>query len=72
MFGEIGLEALCQFAPREHDASSTAFTFETNIRAEACDGPFVGAAGMLFTEAEMIVETEVGEHGLERMKDEWQ
>ena len=62
MFSEIGFESLCKFAAREHDAPSAAFTFESNIRAETCDGPLVGAAGMLFTEAQVIVEVEVGEH----------
>jgi len=62
MFGEIGFESLCKFAPREHHAPSTAFAFKADIRAEACDGPFIGTAWMLFAESQVIVETEVREH----------
>ena len=62
MFCEIGFEPFGKFTSREHDAASAAFTFESDIRAEAGDGPFVGAAGMLFTQAQVIVELEVGEH----------
>jgi len=51
VFGEIGFESLGKFTTGQHDAPSTALAFQSNIRAEACDGPFIGAAGMLFTEA---------------------
>ena len=37
-------------------------TFQPNIRAEAHHGPFVGAAGMWFSQAQMIVQLQVGEH----------
>ncbi len=63
MFRQVGFESLCQFAPREHDPPTAAFALQSDIRAEACDRPFVGAAGVLFAEAEVIVEAEVGEHG---------
>ena len=63
VFGEIGFESLCQFAACEHDAAPTAFTFESDVCAEARHGPFVGAARMLFAESQVIVEAEVGEHG---------
>jgi len=62
MAGEVGFESLCKFAPREHDAPSTALAFEPNIRAETRHCPFVGAAGMLFAEFEVVVKSEVGEH----------
>jgi hypothetical protein len=62
MFGEIGLESLGEFAPCEQDAPPTAFAFQSDVRAEADDGPFVGATGMLFTEAQVVVEAQVGEH----------
>ena len=63
VFGEVRLESLCQFTPREHDAPRTAFAFESDVRAETDDGPFVGAARMLFAESQVVVEAEVGEHG---------
>lgn len=62
MFGEVGFKPLGEFAPCEHDAPSTAFTFESDICAKTRDGPFVGAAWMLFAETEVIVEMEVREH----------
>ena len=68
MFGEVGFEALCQFAPREHDAPSTAFAFQPDIRAETCYGPFVGTARMLFAEPQVVIEVKVREHGFTRMK----
>jgi hypothetical protein len=64
MFGEIGFEPFGKFTPREHDMASTTFTFEPNIRAETGDSPFVGAAGVLFAQAQVIFELEVGEHGI--------
>jgi hypothetical protein len=57
---KVNFESLGKFTPRQQDSPPTAFAFETDIRAEACDGPFVGAARMLFSEAELIVETQVG------------
>ena len=62
MFGEVGFEALCQFAPREHDAPSTALAFQPDIRAETCYGPFVGTARMLFAEPQVVIEVKVREH----------
>jgi hypothetical protein len=61
--GEVGFEPFCKFTTCEHDAPSTAFAFETDIRAEARDSPFVGAARMLFAQAQVVVEAKVGEHG---------
>jgi hypothetical protein len=57
---QIGFESLGKLTPCEQDTPSTAFTFEPDIRAKPRDGPFVGAARMLFSEAEMIVEAQVG------------
>jgi hypothetical protein len=59
VLGKVGFESLCKFTPRKKDAPSAAFAFEADIRAETCDGPFVGTARVLFSEAEMIVETQV-------------
>jgi hypothetical protein len=62
MRGEIGFEPFGKFAPGKHNTSSAAFTFQSDIRAEACDGPFIGAAGMLLAQAEMVVEMQVWKH----------
>jgi len=62
MICQISFESFCEFAASEHDAPPTTFAFETNIRAETRHRPFVGAAGMLLTESEVVVEAEVGEH----------
>ena len=60
MLSQVGFESLCKFTPRQQDASTAPFAFESDVRAKACDGPFVGTAWVLFSEAEMIVETQVG------------
>jgi len=65
VFGEIGFEPFGKFAPGKHNMTPAAFAFEPDIRAETYDGPFVGAARMLFAKAQVIVELEVGEHKLE-------
>jgi hypothetical protein len=57
---KVGLESLGKLAPRQQDAPPAALAFETDIRSETSDGPFVRAARVLFSEAEMIVETQVG------------
>ena len=62
VFSEVDFEPLGEFAPGEHDASSTAFAFKPDIRTETGNGPLVGAAGMLFAESQVIVEAQVGEH----------
>jgi len=63
MRGEIGFEPFGKLAPREHNTSSAAFTFETDIRAKTRDGPFVGTARMLFAQTEVVVESEIRKHG---------
>jgi adenine phosphoribosyltransferase len=62
VLSEIKFESLCQFASSQHDASSTAFTFKPNVRAEARDDPFIRAAGMLFSKLEMIVQLKIWKH----------
>ena len=59
MLGQVGFKSLCKFTPGQQDAPPAAFAFETDIRAEPGDGPFVGATRMLFSEAKMIVEMQV-------------
>jgi hypothetical protein len=63
MFGEIGFHPFCEFAAGKHDAVFAAITFQTNIRTEADNRPFKGAAWMLFPQSQMVVEAQVGEHG---------
>lgn len=63
MLGQVGFESFGKFTPREHDVASAAFALEPDVCAETGDSPFVGAAGVLFTEAQVIVELKVGEHG---------
>ena len=62
MLCQVDFESLGKLTPRQQDTPPAAFAFESDIRAKACNGPFVGAARMLFSEAEMIVETQVGKH----------
>jgi len=62
VIGEIGFKPFGKFAPGKHDVAPTTLAFESDIGAKTSDSPFVGAAGMLFTEAQMIFELEVGKH----------
>jgi hypothetical protein len=62
VWGQVGFEPFRQFTAGEHDAPSTAPALQPDVRAEAGDGPFVGAAWMLFAQAQVVVEAEVGEH----------
>jgi len=62
VFCEVGFQPFCEFTPCEQDAPPAAFAFEADIRAETGNDPLIGAARMLFSEAEMIVEAQVGEH----------
>jgi len=56
---KVGFESLGKLAPRQHDAPPAASAFESDIRAETCDSPLIRAAWMLFSQAKMIVETQV-------------
>jgi hypothetical protein len=60
MLGKVGFQSLGKFAPCQQDAPPAAFAFEADIRAKTDNTPFVGTAWMLFSEAEMIVEPQVG------------
>ena len=60
MLCKVRFQSLCQLTPCQHDTPAAAFAFQPDIRAETCDGPFVGAARVLLSKAEMIVETQVG------------
>jgi len=60
--GEVGLEPPHQLAAGEHHAPTAALALQADIRAEADDGPLVGAAGMGLSQAQVIVELQVGKH----------
>ena len=62
MLGQVGFESLCKFAPCQQDPTPAAFTFKADIRAKACDSPLIGTTRMLFTETQVVVEAEIGEH----------
>jgi hypothetical protein len=70
MFGQVDFESFGEFASRKHNTPPAPFTLQSNIRAETCDSPFVGAARMLFAESQVIVEVKVGEHEVGRQKAE--
>jgi len=59
VLGQVRFESLGKFTPRQQDPALAASAFQPDIRAEPRDGPFIGAARMLFSQAEMIVETQV-------------
>ena len=59
VFGKIGLQSFGKFPAGKHDAPSTALTFESDVRTEARDRPFIGAAGMLFAQAQVVVELQI-------------
>jgi hypothetical protein len=75
VFCQVGFESLCEFAPGKHDASPAALAFQPNIRAETSHRPLIGTTRMLFTESQVVVEAEVGEHekirGLEGRRFRW-
>ena len=64
VYGEIGFQSFCQLASGKHHAPATPFAFQPDIRTETRDDPFIGAARMLFTQAQVIVKSQVREHGL--------
>ena len=63
MLGKIGFEPFGKFTSSKHNTSSAAFAFKSNICTKSNYSPIVGATGMLFAEAQVVVELEVGEHG---------
>jgi hypothetical protein len=60
VLGQIGFESFGKFAPCKHNTPAAALAFKPDIRAETCDCPLVGATWVLFSEAEMIIEAQVG------------
>jgi hypothetical protein len=62
MLCQVGFETFCKFTAGEHHASPAAFALQPDIRAETDNGPLVRTTGMLFTQAQMIVQLKVWEH----------
>jgi hypothetical protein len=62
VFGEVGFEPLGELTTGEQDSSPTAFAFQTDVRAETDNGPFIGTAGMLLAQAEVIIQAKIGKH----------
>ena len=60
MFREVRFESLGELTPCQHDSPPAASAFESDIRAQPGDGPFVGAARVLLSETQVIVEPQVG------------
>ena len=65
VFGEIGFQSFGKFTAGEHHAPPAAPALQANIRAQTCDRPFVRAAGMLFAQAQVVVEMQIREHVLD-------
>lgn len=60
---QVGFQALGKFTAGEQNAPSASFAFEADIGAKAGNGPFIGAARVLFAETQVVVKTQVGKHG---------
>jgi adenine phosphoribosyltransferase len=68
VFGEGSFKSLGELATGEQDPSPAAFTFQPDVRAETDNGPFVGAAGVLLAQAQVVVQAEIGKHITYRFK----
>jgi hypothetical protein len=62
MLGEIGFESLGKLTAGQHDPSATSPAFKADIRAQADHSPFIGAAGMLFSQAQVVVQLKIRKH----------
>jgi hypothetical protein len=60
VLGQVGFESLGELTPGQKDTPPTAPTLQPDVRAKTDDGPLIGTARMLFAQAELIVETQVG------------
>jgi len=60
VLGKVGFQSLGEFTPGQQDAPAAAFALKPDIRAQTRDVPFVGAARVLFSEAKMVVEMQIG------------
>ncbi len=60
MLGKVRFEPFGKLPPCQQDSPPAACAFEPDICAQARDNPLEGTAGMLFSQAQVIVETQVG------------
>ena len=60
VLGQVGFESLDKLTAGEQDPPPASPAFQPDICAETDHGPLVGTARMLFSEAKLIVETQVG------------
>jgi hypothetical protein len=61
-FGQNFFDAAVEFTSGKEHAPPACVTGEPNIRAEAHHGPFISAAGVLFSQPDTIIEVQVGQH----------
>ena len=59
MLCQVGFESLGKFTSRQQDTPPAALAFESDIRAETRDDPFIGATGVLFSQAKLIVQAKI-------------
>jgi hypothetical protein len=57
-----GLDPPGQFTARQHHPPTAAFALQADIRAEPDDSPFIGTAGVWFTQAQVGVELQIRKH----------
>jgi hypothetical protein len=62
VFGEVGFEPFGKLTTGQHDPSSAAPAFQANVRAETDDGPFIGTAGVLLAQSQVIVQAKIRKH----------
>ncbi len=62
MFGEVGFESLGKLTTGQHDPSAATSAFQADVRAETDDSPFIGTAGMLLAQTQLIVQVKIGKH----------
>lgn len=60
MLGQVRFEPFGKLTPCQQDAPPAALAFEPDICAQARDNPLIRATGMLFSQAQVILETQVG------------
>jgi len=62
LFRQVDFHTLGQLAAGEQHAMPAALAFQTDVRAQSDNGPFVRTAGMRLAQAHMIVQEQVGQH----------
>ena len=62
VLGEIRFETLRQFTPGQQYMPSATPAFESYIRAQTDNRPFIRAAWMLFAQTQVIVKLKIRQH----------